>query len=267
MKISIVTATYNSEYSIADTIESILGQTHSDWEHIIIDGGSTDDTLNIINSYRDRYLGRLNLISEPDNGIYDAMNKGIARATGTIVGILNSDDFFTRPNVLHRINKAFQDDATDSKVTPEAVYGDIMYVDHDNISRIVRYYSSAGFRRWKMRMGFMPAHPSFYCLKRLYDTHGAFDTDFKIAADFENLLRILFKGRARAIYLPMNFVTMRTGGASTSGMTSHRAIMRDHRKAYRKNGVQSGLILDYLRYPYKLAELISFRLHTHRNTL
>jgi glycosyltransferase involved in cell wall biosynthesis len=260
MKISIVTAAYNSAGTIADTIKSVLSQTHADWEHIIVDGASTDATVEIVKSFSDRYNGRLRLISEPDHGIYDAMNKGLAAASGDIIGILNSDDFFTRNNVLQRIVDAFNSDAN-----IDAVYGDIMYTDPTDTSRIVRYYSSDAFRRWKMRMGFMPAHPSFYCRRQLYETHGDFDTSFKVAADFENLLRIIYVGKARCKYLPMNFVTMRSGGASTSGLTSHRSILNDHIRAYRKNHVRSGYMFDLLRYPYKVAELVSFRLHSHRN--
>lgn len=260
MKISIITATYNSASTIASTIESILGQTYQDWEHIIVDGKSSDATLEIVENYRERYGNRLKIVSEPDNGIYDAMNKGIAMATGCVVGILNSDDFYTTDKVLSRIVEAM-----DADNVLEAVFGDICYVDPEDLTRFVRYYSSAGFRRWKMRAGFMPAHPSFYCRRDAYERYGKFDTEFRVAADFENLLRVIYRGRINARYLPMNFVTMRRGGASSSGMASHKVIYREHRKAYRKNGVTSGLWMDWLRYPYRLCELLSFRLHTHRN--
>lgn len=261
MKISIITATYNSEKTLATTIDSVLRQTHNDIEHIIVDGGSSDSTIEIARSYADRYGGgRLKIISEPDNGIYDAMNKGLAMATGDIVGILNSDDFFTTPTVVEKLEREFRHDAT-----LEAVYGDIAYVDPGDINRVVRYYSSESFRRWKMRMGFMPAHPSFYCRREIYDRFGNFDLDFKVAADFENLLRLIYRGRISTRYIPMNFVTMRTGGASTRGFASHKSIMRDHLKAYRKNGVTFGPYLDWLRYPHRLLELLSFRLHTHKN--
>lgn len=260
MKVSIVTATYNSAATIEDTIKSVLSQSYEDWEHVIVDGGSEDGTVEIVERYREQYGGRLSLSSEPDHGIYDAMNKGVRRAKGDIVGILNSDDFYTSETVLERLAGEFVKDGG-----VDAVYGDIMYVDEKDTSRVVRYYSSAGFRRWKMRFGFMPAHPSFYCRRDLYERFGGFDPGFKVAADFENLLRIIYVGRVKARYLHINFVTMRLGGASTSGMASHRAILRDHIRAYRKNRVRSGYVLDILRYPYKLAELVSFRLHSHRN--
>ena len=151
-------------------------------------------------------------------------------ATGSLVGLLNSDDYFTSPDVLARVADAFCTDATHDTGL-DAVYGDVHYVDQHQSTRVVRHYSSAFFRPWMMRMGFMPAHPSFYCRRQLYAEHGGFDLDFRVAADFEQLLRMIFVGRITARYLPMDFVTMRTGGASSSGMTSHKRIYRDHRAA------------------------------------
>lgn len=252
--ITIITATWNSGATVRDTVESVLRQTYDDWEHLIIDGGSTDDTLAIVESYRERYRGRLRVVSEPDRGIYDAMNKGICKAEGDIVGILNSDDFYTSDDVLERV--AHELSAGDI----DAVYGDVVYVDAEDVSRQVRYYSSAGFRRWKMRMGFMPAHPSFYARREVYLQYGGFDVSLRIAADFENLLRVIYLGKTRCRYLPMNFVTMRQGGASSSGLASHRAILREHFRAYKQNGVYSGFFLDWLRYPYRIAEHLIFRL-------
>ena len=162
MKISIVTATFNSSATLRDTIKSVLGQTYRDFEHLIIDGGSKDDTLDIVREYEPQYGGRLRWVSERDRGIYDAMNKGIAMATGDVVGILNSDDFYTSDTVLQAVAEAMQEQSVD------AVYGDIHYVNEHDLTRCTRYYSSAGFRRWKMRLGWMPAHPSFYCRKKIY---------------------------------------------------------------------------------------------------
>ena len=253
MKISIVTATFNSGATVRDTIESVLRQTYADFEHLIIDGGSTDNTLEIVREYEPRYHGRLRWISERDRGIYDAMNKGIAMATGDVVGILNSDDFYTRPDILKSVAEAMQDPSVD------AVYGDIHYVDADNLERTTRYYSSASFRRWKMRLGWMPAHPSFYCRRSVYERFGTFDISFKIGADFENLLRLIYVGRINTRYLPIDFVTMRSGGASTSGLRSHRQILADHLRAYRKNGVSSNVLLEGMRYAAKVGEVASFK--------
>ena len=253
MKISIVTATFNSGATLRDTIKSVLGQTYRDFEHLIIDGGSKDDTLDIVREYEPQYGGRLRWISERDRGIYDAMNKGIAMATGDVVGILNSDDFYTSDTVLQTVADAMREQSVD------AVYGDIHYVNEHDLSHCTRYYSSAGFRRWKMRLGWMPAHPSFYCRKKIYERYGTFDISFKIGADFENLLRLIYVNRINTRYLPMDFVTMRSGGASTSGLKSHRQILSDHLRAYRKNGIRSNVLLESLRYAAKVGEIATFR--------
>lgn len=247
MKISIVTAAWQSADTICDTMESVLRQTHQDFEHIIVDGASTDDTLKVLSEYAPRYNGRLRVVSEPDKGIYDAMNKGIRMATGEVVGILNSDDFFTSDNILERVAAEIGD--------ADAVYGDIHYVDAEATDRCVRYYSSKNFKRSHMRMGFMPAHPSFYCRRSVYDNFGLYDTSFRIAADFEMLLRLIYLNRISTRYLGADFVTMRTGGASTSGLRSHRLILREHMKAYRKNGINSNYLFEGCRYAYRIWEV------------
>ena len=250
LKISIITATYNSGKTLRDTIESVLSQTYSDFEHLIIDGGSKDDTLKIIKEYEPKYNGRLRWISEPDKGLYDAMNKGIGMATGDVVGILNSDDFYTSDKILEILSSALEKSGAD------AVYGDVHFVNDDNLDKCVRYYSSKGFRRWKMRLGWMPAHPSFYCRRSVYERYGTFDISFKIGADFENLLRLIFVNKIKTVYVPVDCVTMRTGGASTQGMKSHRQILSDHLKAYKKNGVYSNILFESMRYVEKVGELI-----------
>ena len=180
MKISVITATWNSAGTLCDTMESVLSQTYPDIEHIIVDGGSTDETMRLVREYEPRYGGRLRYVSEPDKGIYDAMNKGIGMATGEVIGILNSDDFYTSPDTVETLAGELERNHVD------AVYGDIHYVDDKDLDKCVRYYSSAGFRRWKMLLGFMPAHPSFYCRKEVYERFGLFSTSYKVAADFEN---------------------------------------------------------------------------------
>lgn len=256
MKISIVTATFNSGRTLRDTMESVLAQTHKDFEHIIVDGNSKDNTMEIVRELEPRYYGRLKYISESDKGIYDAMNKGIRMASGDVVGILNSDDFYSSRSVLEIIASILTDNELD------AVFGDIHYVNDDDLGKCVRYYSSKSFRPWMMRLGFQPAHPSFYCRKKVYDIHGTFDINFKVAADFENLLRLIYLNRIKTEYIPLDCVTMRTGGASTSGIRSHINILTDHLKAYRKNGVNSNILLDVSRYFYKVMEVINSRIHT-----
>lgn len=254
MKVSVITATYNSGITLRDTLDSVLAQTYPNIEHIIVDGGSTDNTIAIVKELEPRYNGRLRYISEPDKGIYDAMNKGIRMATGEVVGILNSDDFYTAPDTVETLINALRENQVD------AVFGDIHYVDGKDLTKPVRYYSSAGFRRWKMLMGFMPAHPSFYCRKEVYKRFGLFSTEYKVAADFENLLRLIYVGKISFKYVSKDCVTMRTGGASTSGLNSHRRILADHVRAYRENHVRSNALLDSLRYLYKLVEIVTYKL-------
>lgn len=247
VKISIITVTYNSGETLRDTIESVLSQSYPDFEHIIVDGESKDNTVNIIREYEPKYKGRLKWISEPDKGIYDAMNKGIKMATGEIIGILNSDDFFTSNDILSKIVSNLND--------ADAIYGDVHYVNNNDLKKSVRYYSSANFTREKMKMGFMPAHPSFYCKKKIFDKVGLYDTSFRIAADFDFLLRAIYIHNIKTSYLPYDFVTMRTGGASTNGFKSHKKIILEHLKAYKKNGIKSNLFIDSLRYFSKIKEI------------
>lgn len=245
--------TYNSVATLRDTMESVLAQTWGDLEYIVVDGASRDGTVDLIREYEPRFNGRMRWVSEQDGGLYDAMNKGIAMAAGEVVGMLNSDDFFTAPDILARVAERMERGDVD------AVYGDVHYVAPEDLGKMVRYYSSRSFRRWQMRLGFMPAHPSFYCRREVYGRLGGFDTSFRVAADFENLLRLVYKGRIRMAYIPHDFVTMRRGGVTTSGLRSHLGIMRDHRRALRKNGVFSSVLLLALRYPFRLTEMLFCR--------
>lgn len=254
MKISIITITYNSEKTLADTLESVLAQTYKEIEYIVVDGASKDGTMDIVKKYEPLFEGKMRYVSEPDKGLYDAMNKGMRMVTGDVVGILNSDDFYTGNEVLQRVADVFQ------KGNVDAVYGDVHYVKPEDLSYCVRYYSSKPFRRWMMRLGFMPAHPSFYCKREVYRKYGTFNTGYKVAADFENLLRLIFVNRIRIHYIPMDFVTMRTGGASSSGLSSHKQIVRDHLRALRENGIYSNIFLLGIRYIYKIGEVLKSRM-------
>lgn len=267
MKISIITATYNSGATLRDTFESVLRQGYKDYEYIIVDGASKDNTLDIVREYEPKFEGRMHWKSEKDKGLYDAMNKGISRATGDVVGILNSDDFYTSDDILSTVADSFNENSG-----LDAVYGDVHYVDEHDTSKLVRYYSSRPFRRSWMRMGFMPAHPSFYCKKSTYQKYkldgnaidgfkgnpdcAYFNTTYKIAADYENLLRMIFVHNISTLYIPKDFVTMRTGGASSSGAASHKQINKDQVRALKENGVYSNYFLLSLRYIYKVGELI-----------
>lgn len=271
MKISIVTATFNSGATVRDTLESVLRQNYKNYELIIKDGGSKDNTLDICREYEGAFDGKMKIISCPDKGIYDAMNQGINAATGDVVGLLNSDDFYTSFDVLLAIARQFER-------TPEidAVYGDVHYVDWEDTTRLKRYYSSRLFRPGWMRLGFMPAHPSFYCRKSVYDKFrleatniegwkgetdcAYFNTTYKIAADFECLLRLLYVGRIKTAYIWKDFVTMRHGGISSSGTNAHKQINRDHLRTLKENKIYSNIALLSLRYIYKIAELLQGRI-------
>ena len=223
MKVSIITATYNSAETVRDTIESVLLQNYKDIEYIIIDGGSKDNTLDIVYEYKNKIT---KVISEPDKGIYDAMNKGIRLATGDVVGILNSDDFYTSSDVITRIVSEFKN----SKGI-DAVYGDIHFVSSDDLSTCVRYYSSKIFHPNLMRFGFMPAHPSFYVKRECYLKYGAYSLDYKISADFDLLVRFICKHNISLKYISMDFVTMRQGGASTAGIKSKITLNKENIRA------------------------------------
>lgn len=250
MTISIITATYNSAKTVRDTFESVLRQSYKDIEYIVVDGASQDETIDIIKAYEPRFDGRMRWVSEPDKGIYDAMNKGLKMATGDVVGILNSDDFYTSNDVLATVAETLADKTID------AVYGDIHYVAETDLAHCVRYYSSAKFSRRRMLSGYMPAHPSFYARRCAYQLAGDFDISFKIGADFENLLRLIYVNRISTRYIAKDFVTMRMGGASSSGIASYWQIMKDHMRAYRKNRVWFNPIGYAWRYVEKLTEFI-----------
>ena len=247
MKITIVTTTYNSASTLRDTMESVLAQTHKDIEYWVIDGGSEDDTLGLIKEYEPLFDGRMKWISEPDNGLYDALNKGISRATGDVVGILNSDDFYTSPTVLEQVAAGFSDDV-------DAVYGDIHFVRPSDLGKCVRYYSSKLFRPWALRFGFMPAHPSFYVRREVYERCGGYALDYKLAADYDMMVRLLYKEKIRCKYLSVDMVTMRTGGMSTKNVRNRLLLTKEDVKACRRYGLYSNFLMCSCKYAVKLFE-------------
>lgn len=214
MKISIITATFNSEKTLADTIQSVLDQTYTDIEYVIIDGASADRTVALARSYESRFLGRMHIVSEPDKGIYDALNKGIRLATGDVVGFVHADDLLADPRVIDRVAQAFSDPAC------EMVYGDLLYVGADN-KKTVRYWKSAPFKKGLLRKGWMPAHPTLYVRKEVYQQYGGFDTRFSIAADYDFILRVFSQIEPEnVVYLPHIMVRMRVGGASNKSIVN-----------------------------------------------
>lgn len=248
-KVSIITAAYNSASTIGDTLKSVLAQTYDEIDYIVVDGGSTDGTQDIVRSYEPQFNGRMRWISEQDKGIFDAMNKGIRMAEGDVVGIINSDDYFTTPDVLEKMVTSFNDEHLD------AVYGDIHFIRDGEPDKCVRYYSSKHFHpRW-LRFGFMPAHPSFYARRSVFDKAGLYKTDYKIGADYEMMVRLFRKHRINARYLPMDFVTMRTGGMSTRNLNSRLQLIKDDVRACRENGIYTNSAMISMKFLYKVFEL------------
>lgn len=248
MKISVITTTYNSASTVQDTIESVGRQVFDgEVEYIIIDGGSTDATLDIVGQYPGLVT---KVISEPDSGLYDAMNKGIRLATGDVVGILNSDDFYTSDDVLATIAGEFERKEVD------AVYGDVHFVRPDNLDKCVRYYSSSMFSPFFLRFGFMPAHPSFYVRRECYEQYGLYDTSYRIASDYDMMVRLFYKYKITYSYIKRDMVTMRTGGLSTKSLKNRMLITSEDVKACRRNGLYSNVAMISLKYLYKIFEFI-----------
>lgn len=210
MIISIITVTFNSSKTLRDTIRSVLSQSFLDIEYIIVDGLSNDKTVDIIKEYEPLFQGRLKWISETDNGLYDAMNKGIRMATGDIVGIINSDDFYHREDIIEKVVEVFKTS------TVQAVYGDVRFVRSNNLDKTVRYYSSKYFFSSLFRYGFMPAHPTFFTYRHYFKEFGFYKTDYKIAADYELLIRFLYIHHLKSRYLALDFMKMRMGGGKYS---------------------------------------------------
>jgi glycosyltransferase involved in cell wall biosynthesis len=230
MKISVITATYNSAATVADTLKSVAAQDYPHIEHICVDGLSKDNTVDIIKSYP--HVAKW--VSEKDKGLYDAINKGIRMATGDVVGILNSDDFFPSADV----------------------YAAVAFVNPGNMQKVIRHYSSAKFRPAKFKYGYMPAHPSFYAKKELFEKIGYYQTDYKIAADYELLMRMMFTHKINSVYVPKTFVYMRTGGVSNQTLKSRYVLNREIVRACRENGVQTNMVLLSLKYFSKVGEYI-----------
>jgi len=252
VKVTIITATYNSVKTLEDTMKSVLAQTYADIEYIVVDGASTDGTQQLIRQYEPLFGNRLKWISEKDKGIYDAMNKGIQMASGDVVGILNSDDYFTSHDVIERMVSSFDNKALD------AIYGDIHFIRDGQPDKCLRYYSSKPFRPLWLRFGFMPAHPSFYCRREVFEKAGLYKTDYKIGSDYEMMVRLFMVHKIRAKYLPIDFVTMRTGGASTRNVKSRMQLIKEDVRGCRENGIYTNSLMICIKFLYKVFELRFF---------
>lgn len=246
-KVSIITICYNSEKTIRHTIESVLSQDYPDVEYIVIDGCSNDNTIKIVNEYRNKIA---KVVCEPDQGIYDAMNKGVANATGDIVGILNSDDFFENSFVISDVLKQFADNPSAS-----LVFGDVVYVESSNIDRIKRFYSSVNFKAWKLRFGWMPPHPATFIKKAVYERVGIYSIDYKISSDYEYFVRMLLIHKLSYSRVDKVLVRMRVGGVSTSGIKSILLLNSEIVKACRRNGIYTNLFILSWKAPLKLLEV------------
>jgi glycosyltransferase involved in cell wall biosynthesis len=223
--ISIITATYNAASTLKDSLQSVSIQTVAP-EHVIVDGASFDATITIAKNHSGHII---QISSEPDNGIYDAMNKGISKVTGDIVGILNADDFYADPRVLERVAEVFEDESID------ACYGDLCYVDHNNTDKVIRYWSSGDYNYRKFYSGWMPPHPTFFVRKAVYERYGLFNLELSSAADYELMLRFLVRHRIKMAYIPEVLVHMRTGGVSNSTLANRLRANKMDRMAWEAN--------------------------------
>lgn len=228
MLISVVTAVYNRASTIGQALDSIHAQTYRPLENIVQDGGSSDGTLDVV---RDRGFDTTNLVSAPDKGIYDAINKGIARASGDVIGLMHSDDFFAHDRVLEKVAQAFEDPEVDG------VYGDLDYVSAENPDKVIRQWRSGAYDRARMRQGWMPPHPTVYLRRAVFDRWGMYDTSFRIAADYDAMLRYLWRGEIRMAYIPEVMVKMRVGGESNRSVERIVKKSREDYRALRANGV------------------------------
>ena len=229
MKISIVTPCFNTEKTISDTLESILLQTYHDYEVLIIDGGSKDNTIEVVKRYEQKFNGKLKWVSEKDNGLFDAMNKGIKMATGEIISLLNADDVYAHSNVLSEVNEAFKTFKTDG------VYGDLTYVSENDTTKIIRYWRAGKFKRGKLYFGWTAPHLSLFLKKDVYEKFGYFNTEFRIAADYDIMLRFIAVNRISLTYLKDVLVKMRVGGVSNRGVKNLIQKTREDIRATRNN--------------------------------
>jgi glycosyltransferase involved in cell wall biosynthesis len=247
MRVSIITACYNRAATVGQAIESVASQTYGDIEHIVVDGGSTDGTLEVIARHRES-VDRL--IPGPDQGVYDALNKGVAAATGELVGFLHSDDFYASRDVVSMVVAQIESQRLD------AIYGDVAYVRPDDLERVVRVYSSRRFRPDRIAWGWMPAHPALFVSRSLFGRCGPFKTDYRIAGDYEFVARIFSRGDLRYAYVPKVLVKMRTGGLSTRGWRSTLTLNREILRACRENGIRTNYLKILSKYPAKLLEFV-----------
>ncbi|MDQ6723052.1 MAG: glycosyltransferase [Thermoproteota archaeon] len=243
MNVTIITVTYNSAKYLEECIRSIVDQSHRNIEHIIVDGGSTDETLSIIKKY-EQHISKW--VSEKDNGMYDAINKGMKMATGDVIGLLNSDDILASKDVISSIVQAFKA----HKVN--CVYGDLTYVDQKDTEKVLRFWKGGNYNRQRFLYGWMPAHPTFYIRREIVNELGGYESHYFTAADYEFMTRYLYRHRVSAFYLPKLIVKMRIGGASNSSLARRLKANRRDYLAMRKNQIPFPFIASVLKPLIKL---------------
>tara|TARA_B110000503_G_C7136719_1_gene409140 strand:- start:173 stop:928 length:756 start_codon:yes stop_codon:yes gene_type:complete len=238
MKISIITVVWNNVKTIKDTIDSVLSQTYKNIEYIVIDGGSTDGTLSLLESRRDQLSA---LVSEPDEGIYDAMNKGIKLAKGDVIGFLNSDDFYLNDKVISKVASEFERD-----IFLDASYANLIYVDQTNTSKIIRYFKTGEFKQGLFLKGWCPAHPTFFVRRSVYERNGNFDLNYHFASDVELMMRFLEIHKIKSLYIPEVMVKMRMGGVSNRNLKNIWLANKEIINSFHKNGLQVNSIIFFI---------------------
>ena len=249
MKVSIITTCYNREKTIAQAIESVLGQDYPDIEYIVVDGASTDGSFKVVRSYGSRIT---KVISERDGGMYEAINKGIKMATGEIVGLLHSDDFLFHPHIISEIVERFKQTSADM------VYGDGLFVDAHETEKVIRDWRSGNYRRWKVRLGWLPLHPTVYIKRSAIERYGLYNENYKIAADSDFLVRYLYKADLKVEYLGKYVVRMRMGGLSTDSQ-KRKAMWKEDVEMYRENGFW-GVPEKILKMGWKVPQFVNAKL-------
>lgn len=247
MKVTIITVTYNAEKYLEDSIRSVLGQTYPNIEYLVIDGGSNDGTIQIIQNYEHQIT---RWVSEKDAGMYDALNKGMRMATGDVIGILNSDDMLFDSTVIENVVKKFQEEKT------AAIYGDLVYVDANKPDRVIRTWKGQLYNRNRFRWGWMPAHPTFYVKRSVVEQFGGYLLEFSSAADYEWMSRLLYLQQVSAAYLPLCIVRMRTGGQSNITWKARWKANQNDRRSMAKNGIPLPALASLLKPLRKLIQYI-----------
>jgi len=247
MLFSIITITYNSERTVEDTIKSVASQKYPDIEHIIIDGGSTDRTLDIVRGHGNSIA---RVVSERDRGIYDALNKGINISSGKIIGFLHSDDIYANNKVIEKVADKFKTNDT------ESVYGDLVYVKHGDVDKVVRYWKAGIYTDGSMRKGWMPPHPTFFVTKQVYDKYGLFNPDFRISGDYELMLRFLHKYKITTSYIPEVLVKMRLGGNSNKSIAAILKKTKEDCRAWNTNDLKMDFFTIILKNLSKLPQFV-----------